>query len=1130
MTLGLVFAFLVNGLGPIPVSEAQEFVLPKPGAMVPLSPEFNPPILKGIKVHSDNPFQFDFILDKGDSRLGSAGLREESLKLIKYFLTGLTVPEKDLWVNLSPYEKNRIIPQSFGLTEMGRDLLAEDYMLKQITASLIYPDGKTGREFWKRVYEEAARKYGTTNVPVNTFNKVWIVPQKAVVYENVEAGTAYVVQARLKVMLEQDYLSLEKHQRTTADGVNSLGSRIVRQIVIPQLTREVNEDKNFAPLRQVYNSLILAAWYKKKIKDSILAQVYADKDKIAGVGYGKTIDVASIYHRYLQAFKKGVFNFVQEDTDPVTDRQMPRKYFSGGFDATDFAQMVLKTTANIDYAQLAESPRRFFKITAGFSMAFGQKHNTPMNMQEWDKGWDKVTFEQVDSRFNQWVQSGQMDLQDLSVLKQILSGNEKTLKKLIRNSNGKVDIKAIDKQSPRLNGRTVYLRLSKPFFTSHGEITVLSIKGARPVTQGLEVRSHFGAGFVEAPFAVDHEGNLLVKARPLLSENVKPWSLKSFLSHRTNRQIDPTSLTPQGTMLQSMAEKTYDLMETGQEGKGFETDYPIAVGQWKNISHAGRPVGFVISGLHGEDIRINLQVPVVNPDNLVYNIITGRQMDTAFKESEKIYKAMGRSMRAYHDSGYFHQYPHNENWGVEFTSGHAIQVVLRDLDTTVTRREIRGEDPVSVESAYRLMDIQRIIHDITSRTARGMITPSVRNSIVKPLVTQFLEGYFYDLNFKGDRFKKLVSDVLSEKFRMMRADAAKDGHLVLNGQEQTFGHLWGLLYKSSEISRAHAENPARQKASPAMSATVRRHGNVLTTLSDQDYHEIVRSPSQYYVRKNEQGKAQLSPVEKKWQMVSSLLNVVNYELGILGKIKEIHQINGMKPLVILDWGGGDGTAAVELHHELEKNGIPHHIYVLSHDYFPDWEVAPSGITFILDDAENLPEYSRYLGKGSVDIIFSHIGLVHFLANTDFRVQGQDKAGHIRYLESLLKSGGVLRFDKYPVSNQKLLELGFPAQKTRGPGFVEFEKGQAAGLEAGNVRKYGGIDLTAGRMHLQTKATGSRFSPGIRFHLDPAMLAQLQNASGFVPVIINIQPVASLRLFLGLTDAQTRSTSPIDTSV
>ena len=204
-------------------AQANDFRLPSPGVMVHLSPEFNPPILKGIKVHPDNPFRFDFILDQGDEKAGQPGdmasavspsplpserglrvkapqgnhlspneLKVEATKLIKYFLASLTIPEKDLWVNLSPYEKDRIIPSSFGLTEMGRDLLAEDYMLKQITASLMYPEGEVGKKFWKRIYEEAARKFGTTNVPVSTFNKVWIVPEKAVVYENAKAGTTYV--------------------------------------------------------------------------------------------------------------------------------------------------------------------------------------------------------------------------------------------------------------------------------------------------------------------------------------------------------------------------------------------------------------------------------------------------------------------------------------------------------------------------------------------------------------------------------------------------------------------------------------------------------------------------------------------------------------------------------------------------------------------------------------------------------------------------------------------------------------------------------------------------------------------------------------------------------------------------
>jgi len=63
---------------------------------------------------------------------------------------------------------------------------------------------------------------------------------------------------------------------------------------------------------------------------------------------------------------------------------------------------------------------------------------------------------------------------------------------------------------------------------------------------------------------------------------------------------------------------------------------------------------------------------------------------------------------------------------------------------------------------------------------------------------------------------------------------------------------------------------------------------------------------------------------------------------------------------------------------------------------------------------------------------------------------------------------------------------------------------------------GGIDLTPANMNLQTQNAGK----AIKFHLNPAQLAQLQNAPGFVPVIINIQPMNNLREFLGLNDLPT----------
>ncbi len=332
----ILFAFLTGQVFTPSIVKAQLLPnIPAPGTMVGLSQPFNPPILKGVKVYSDNPFRFDFILDKGDAVATDDQLKTDSSRLIKYFLASLTVPEKDLWVNLSPYEKDRIVPQAFGQTQMGRDLLVQDYLLKQITASVIYPEDDVGKKFWDTIYRKAREQFGTTEIPVDTFNKVWILPQKAVVYENAKAGAAYVVESKLKVMLESDYLALDKSQAKglpQSSKTQELGKQVVREIVIPALEKEVNEGKNFAQLRQVYQSLILAAWYKKKIKESLLSKAYVDQKKVIGVNIDDPNEAEKIWAQYVEAFKKGAFNFIKEEQDVRTKETLPRKYFSGGFD------------------------------------------------------------------------------------------------------------------------------------------------------------------------------------------------------------------------------------------------------------------------------------------------------------------------------------------------------------------------------------------------------------------------------------------------------------------------------------------------------------------------------------------------------------------------------------------------------------------------------------------------------------------------------------------------------------------------------------------------------------------------------------------------------------------------------
>lgn len=319
----LLCFFFTSIVGSDPVY-AQSIALPAPGVMVHLSPQCTPALLKGIVIDPKNAFKFDFIIYRGKKPFTDAQKNQEYAKLIKYFLASLAVPDEDQWVNLSPYEKNRIIKEDFGKTAMGRDLLAQDYLLKQITASLIYPQGKLGQQFWDSVYARAYKQFGTTNIPVNTFNKVWIVPDEADIYER--GNAAYLYKSHLKVMLEEDYLSLSYHQQNKS---HSIASQVVRQIILPQLEKEVNEGENFAPLRQVFSGMILAAWYKRALRQSLLARLYANKDKVKGIDQDPANNEI-IYQQYLKAYKKGVFNFIKEDVDQYTHERVPRKYFSGG--------------------------------------------------------------------------------------------------------------------------------------------------------------------------------------------------------------------------------------------------------------------------------------------------------------------------------------------------------------------------------------------------------------------------------------------------------------------------------------------------------------------------------------------------------------------------------------------------------------------------------------------------------------------------------------------------------------------------------------------------------------------------------------------------------------------------------
>ena len=286
-------------------TDASELGLPEPTQLVKLSAQTPQILLKGLRFDPENPLKLDFIIDTEGKKIDE----KTASRLIRYFLAGLTTKEEKIWVNLSPYESDRIIDEQLSQTDLGKDLLAQDYVLKQLSSSLTHPDTEIGKEYWQHVVDS------------ESMQKIWITPDSANVYEN--NNLALITDANLKVLTEADF---------TANFNNEIvdNSDLLRNTLIQKITDDVNSGENFLTLRQVYYSLVLADWFKRKFKES-LYRSYIDQGKTNGIDVVDAEVKDKLYELYVSAFKKGVYNIIRKEKSATTGQSQRRRYFSGGY-------------------------------------------------------------------------------------------------------------------------------------------------------------------------------------------------------------------------------------------------------------------------------------------------------------------------------------------------------------------------------------------------------------------------------------------------------------------------------------------------------------------------------------------------------------------------------------------------------------------------------------------------------------------------------------------------------------------------------------------------------------------------------------------------------------------------------
>ena len=274
---------------------------------------------------------FHLLIDKGTLKNPlDKDLEITSKDLLKYFFIGLSLPNNAFWVNLRPDSPDNIIDSKLAQTDIGRILLEADLELKKDTAKATSPETPDGQKYWNSLYKKAGELFGSQNVTIPTLTRPWIVPDEIIISETTDS--AYIYKATLKVMLEQDYLkndAVYNFKDDRSKQLNEYSSQLIRETIVPKLTKEINTAKKYAGLRQVYYSLILSQWFKARNQGkNNYYSAMINRQNLAGLVSKENYSKDTYFKAYQKSFKDGEYNFQTPVSTPYG--QVIRSYFSGG--------------------------------------------------------------------------------------------------------------------------------------------------------------------------------------------------------------------------------------------------------------------------------------------------------------------------------------------------------------------------------------------------------------------------------------------------------------------------------------------------------------------------------------------------------------------------------------------------------------------------------------------------------------------------------------------------------------------------------------------------------------------------------------------------------------------------------
>lgn len=277
---------------------------------------------------------FQLFLDKGSLKDPKPEeVKDTTKQLLNYFSVGLALPSESLWVNLRPDGEDNIIDPDLAKTDLGKVMLEADLQLKKDTARFTSPETPQGKTYWDKLYKKAENLFGSDNVTIPTLTRVWILPHEIILSEN--KSSAYIRKATLRVLLEKDYLkdsSTYEFNDPKLKELNEYSSQLFRELIIPKLTKDVNAARRYAPLRQVYYSLIMAQWFKARFsgKKNPYSKLI-DQRNLAGLTSKEPWSKSTYFNAYQKSVNEGEYNIRQNQNVAFSAfHETAKSYFSGG--------------------------------------------------------------------------------------------------------------------------------------------------------------------------------------------------------------------------------------------------------------------------------------------------------------------------------------------------------------------------------------------------------------------------------------------------------------------------------------------------------------------------------------------------------------------------------------------------------------------------------------------------------------------------------------------------------------------------------------------------------------------------------------------------------------------------------